>query len=256
MNPQLDSENLPRHIAIIMDGNGRWARERNRNRIFGHREGSNSVRDVVSSCRRLGIPYLTLYAFSKENWQRPNGEVRALWRLLKNFLKSQLPEIMEKEIRLYHLGDPDGIPRDVVEQLRSAVAETAHNDKLTLSLAINYGGRQEITRAACLFAADVQEGKCNLHGLSPEQFSKYLFTSDFPDPDLVIRTGGECRVSNFLLWQLAYAEIYITKVLWPDFRETQFIEALCEYQRRERRFGKTSEQIRRKSSGAGRTELG
>jgi undecaprenyl diphosphate synthase len=255
MNPQLDSERLPRHIAIIMDGNGRWARERKRNRIFGHREGSNSVRDVVSSCRRMGIPYLTLYAFSKENWQRPDGEVRALWRLLKNFLKSQLPEIMEKEIRLCHLGDPEGIPLDVAEELRAAVAETARNDKLTLSLAINYGGRQEITRAACLLAADVQEGKCDLHGLSPEQFSQYLFTSDFPDPDLVIRTGGEYRVSNFLLWQLAYAEIYITKVLWPDFRELQFIEALCEYQRRERRFGKTSEQIRRKSSGAGRTRL-
>jgi undecaprenyl diphosphate synthase len=255
MNLQLDLERLPRHIAIIMDGNGRWARVRNRTRIFGHREGSNSVRDVVSSCRRLGIPYLTLYAFSKENWQRPEGEVRALWQLLKKFLKSQLPEIMEKEIRLCHLGDPHDIPQDVAEQLQAAVAETAHYDKLTLSLAINYGGRQEITRAACLFAADVQEGRCDLHGLTPEHFSKYLFTSDFPDPDLVIRTGGEYRVSNFLLWQLAYAEIYTTKVLWPDFREPQFIEALQEYQLRERRFGKTSEQIRMKSSGARQTRL-
>jgi undecaprenyl diphosphate synthase len=251
MNPQLDPERLPRHIAIIMDGNGRWARERNRSRIFGHREGSDSVRDIVSSCRRLGIPYLTLYAFSKENWQRPDREVKALWRLLKSFLKSQLPEIIEKEIRLCHLGDPEGIPEDVVAQLQAAVAETARYDKLTLSLAINYGGRQEITRAARLFAADVQQGECDLHALTPEHLSKYLFTTEFPDPDLMIRTGGEYRVSNFLLWQLAYAELYITKVLWPDFREPQLIEALCEYQQRERRFGKTSEQVRRTKSRTG-----
>ena len=243
MNPQLDPERLPRHIAVIMDGNGRWARERNRKRIFGHREGSNSVRDIVTCCRRLGIPYLTLYAFSKENWQRPVAEVKALWRLLKSFLKSQLPEMIEKEIRLCHLGDTDGIPRDVLGQLQSAEAKTARFNKLTLNLAINYGGRQEITRAARLFATDVQRGRCDVHELSPERFSQYLFTAPYPDPDLVIRTGGEYRVSNFLLWQLAYAEIYIVKVLWPDFREPQFIEALCEYQKRERRFGKTSEQI-------------
>ena len=251
MNPQLDPERLPRHIAIIMDGNGRWARERNRSRIFGHREGSDSVRNIVSCCRTLGIPYLTLYAFSKENWQRPDREVKALWRLLKRFLKSQLPEIIEKEIRLCHLGDPEGIPEDVLAQLQAAVAETARYDKLTLSLAINYGGRQEITRAARLFAADVQQGKCDLRALTPDRLSEYLFTTEFPDPDLMIRTGGEYRVSNFLLWQLAYAELYITKVLWPDFREPQLIEALCEYQHRERRFGKTSEQVRRTRSRTG-----
>jgi undecaprenyl diphosphate synthase len=255
MNPQLDPERLPRHIAIIMDGNGRWARERNRSRIFGHREGSNSVREVVSCCRRLGIPYLTLYAFSKENWQRPNREVRALWQLLKRFLKSQLPEIIEKEIRLCHLGDPEGIPGDVVAQLQAAVAKTAHYDKLTLSLAINYGGRQELARAARLFAVDVRQGKCDLHDFSPERLSEYLFTADLPDPDLMIRTGGEYRVSNFLLWQLAYAELYITKVLWPDFREPHFWEALGEYQRRERRFGKTSEQIHQARSRTGKADL-
>ena len=255
MNPQLDPERLPRHIAVIMDGNGRWARERNRKRVFGHREGSNSVREIVTCCRKLGIPYLTLYAFSKENWQRPEGEVKALWRLLKSFLKSQLPEMIEKEIRLYHLGDADGIPQDVVKQLQSAGAKTAHFTKLTLSLAINYGGRQEITRAARLFAADVLKGKCGLEALSPERFSTYLFTSEFPDLDLVIRTGGEHRVSNFLLWQLAYSEIYLTTTLWPDFREPQFLEALSEYQKRERRFGKTSEQIGTIGSGSGRAEL-
>ena len=251
MKPPLDPEKLPRHIAVIMDGNGRWARERNRSRIFGHREGSNSVREIVSCCRKLGIPYLTLYAFSKENWQRPEREVKALWRLLKSFLRSQLPEIIEKEIRLCHLGDVEGIPKDVAEQLQAAVAETACYDKLILSLAINYGGRQEITRAARLFAAEVQQGKCDLHDLSSERLSQYFFTAEFPDPDLMIRTGGEYRLSNFLLWQLAYAELYITKVLWPDFREPQFIEALCEYQRRERRFGKTSEQVRQTKSRTG-----
>jgi undecaprenyl diphosphate synthase len=253
MNP-LDPERLPRHIAIIMDGNGRWAKERNRSRIFGHREGSESVRDIVSCCRRLGIPYLTLYAFSKENWQRPDREVKALWRLLKSFLKSQLPEIIEKEIRLRHLGDSEDIPGDVLGQLQAAVAKTAHYDKLTLSLAINYGGRQELARAARLFAADVQQGKCDLQTLTSERLSEYLFTAECPDPDLMIRTGGEYRVSNFLLWQLAYAELYITKVLWPDFREPQLIEALCEYQRRERRFGKTSEQIRQTRSPTGKAK--
>jgi undecaprenyl diphosphate synthase len=255
MNPQLDPKRLPQHIAIIMDGNGRWARGRNRSRIFGHREGSNSVREIVSCCRSLGIPYLTLYAFSKENWQRPDREVKALWQLLKRFLRSQLPEIIEKEIRLCHLGDLEGIPEGVVEELQAAVAETSRYDKLTLSLAINYGGRQEIARAARLFAADVQQGKCDLHEFTAERLSQYLFTAELPDPDLMIRTGGEYRVSNFLLWQLAYAELYITKVLWPDFRESHFIEALCEYQRRERRFGKTSEQIRQARFRTGKAKL-
>ena len=255
MNPQLDLDRLPRHIAVIMDGNGRWARERNRRRVFGHREGSNSVRDIVSCCRRLGIPYLTLYAFSKENWQRPEAEVKALWRLLKSFLKSQLQEIMEKEIRLCHLGDTEGIPADVARELRAAIAQTARFDKLTLSLAINYGGRQEITRAARLFAADVQQGKSSLEDLSPECFSRYLFTVSLPDPDLIIRTGGEHRVSNFLLWQLAYTEIYLTRVLWPDFREPQFLEALRDYQKRERRFGRTSEQIAGMGLGSANGEL-
>jgi len=255
MNPQLDLDRLPRHIAVIMDGNGRWARERNRRRVFGHREGSNSVRDIVSCCRRLGIPYLTLYAFSKENWQRPEAEVKALWRLLKSFLKSQLQEIMEKEIRLCHLGDTEGIPADVARELRAAIAQTARFDKLTLSLAINYGGRQEITRAAKLFAADVQQGKSSLEDLSPEYFSRYLFTVSLPDPDLIIRTGGEHRVSNFLLWQLAYTEIYVTRVLWPDFREPQFLEALRDYQKRERRFGRTSEQIEAMGLGSANGEL-
>jgi len=239
---RLDRNRLPRHIGIIMDGNGRWARKRLLNRISGHEEGSNSVREVVRCCRKLGVPYLTLYAFSKENWQRPQREIMALWQLLKRFLKSELPELMEKEIRLCHLGDYDGIPGDVLRELRSVVARTAKFEKLVLNLAINYGARQEIVRASKLFAADVASGRRRPDDLSPELFSQYLFTEHLPDPDLVIRTSGECRVSNFLLWQLAYAELYITDVLWPDFKEPQFIDALIDYQKRERRFGKTGEQ--------------
>jgi undecaprenyl diphosphate synthase len=241
---QLDPNRLPRHVAVIMDGNGRWAKQKLRHRIFGHEEGTNSVREIVRCCRELEIPYLTLYAFSKENWQRPVAEVTALWHLLKRFLKSELPELNDKRIRLCHLGDAEGIPADVLTELRAAMTQTAHFDTLTLSLAINYGGRQEIVRAAQRFANEVAAGKLQPENLSSELFSRFLFTSALPAPDLVIRTGGEYRVSNFLLWQLAYAELYITKVLWPDFRESDFMNALREYQRRERRFGKTSEQTR------------
>ena len=244
----IDPAKLPRHVGIIMDGNGRWAKQRFRNRIFGHEEGANSVREVARCCRKLEIPYLTLYAFSKENWQRPKSEVSALWSLLDRFLESELPEMVDKEIRLRHLGDPEGIPEDVLARLRKAIDETSGFDKLTLSLAINYGGRQEILRAARKFAQDVQEGRHLPEGLTDEFFSSYLFTADYPDPDLIIRTGGEYRVSNFLLWQLAYAELYTSQLLWPDFREEQFMEALVDYQGRERRFGKTGDQLKSDST--------
>jgi len=242
---QLDQQKLPHHVAIIMDGNGRWARKRLLNRIAGHQEGSNSVRVVVRKCRELNIPCLTLYAFSKENWQRPPLEVKALWQLLKQFLKSELAEMMDQEIRLNHLGDIKAIPEDVVTELRHVLAMTARNDKLDLNLAINYGGRDELLRGARLFARDVQQGKYAPDDLTHELFSGYLFTRAFPEPDLLIRTSGEHRISNFLLWQLAYTEIYFTDVLWPDFREAEFLEALLDYQRRERRFGKTGEQLLR-----------
>jgi undecaprenyl diphosphate synthase len=225
-----------------MDGNGRWAKKRLLNRVFGHEEGTSSVRDIVRCCRKLGIPYLTLYAFSKENWQRPATEVAALWSLLKRFLKSELPEMIDQEIRMLHVGDPEGIPEDVLRELRAAVSQTAHFDKVTLSLAINYGGRQEIVKVAARFAAEVQAGRSRPEDLSSELFSSLLLTESHPPLDLMIRTGGELRVSNFLLWQLAYAELYFTKVLWPDFRTPDFLEALRDYQSRERRFGKTSEQ--------------
>ncbi|GKT09491.1 isoprenyl transferase [Desulforhabdus sp. TSK] len=244
----IDPAKLPRHVGIIMDGNGRWAKQRFRNRIFGHEEGANSVREVARCCRKLEIPYLTLYAFSKENWQRPKSEVSALWSLLDRFLESELPEMVDKEIRLRHLGDPEGIPEDVLARLRKAIDETSGFDKLTLSLAINYGGRQEILLAARKFAQDVQEGRHLPEDLTDEVFSSYLFTADYPDPDLIIRTGGEYRVSNFLLWQLAYAELYTSQLLWPDFREEQFMEALVDYQGRERRFGKTGDQLKSDST--------
>lgn len=239
----LDLNKLPRHVAIIMDGNGRWARKRLRNRIVGHEEGANSVREVVRCCRELGIPYLTLYSFSKENWRRPHVEVNALWSLLKRFLHSELPEMIEKEIRLLHFGDKDGIPEDVLGELENAVAATSRFNRLHLALALNYGGRQEILRATELFVRDVLEGKASPQDLTQDLFARYLFTSQIPDPDLIIRTGGEYRISNFLLWQLAYSEIYTTPVLWPDFHKPELIAALEDYQSRERRFGKTGEQV-------------
>ena len=241
---ELDLERLPRHVAIIMDGNGRWATQKVRNRIFGHKNGAESVRAIVTCCRELGIRYLTLYVFSKENWNRPQKEVKALWELLAKYLKSELNELIDKQIRLHHIGDDDGVPASVLEQLGIAEHKTAHFDRLVLSLAVNYGGRQEITRAAKLLLADAMNGAWGASQLSTELFSRYLYGADLPDPDLIIRTGGEIRVSNFLLWQIAYAELYFTEVLWPDFGKADFVEALKEFQRRERRFGRTSEQIR------------
>jgi undecaprenyl diphosphate synthase len=241
---ELDLERLPQHVAIIMDGNGRWARQRVKNRIFGHRRGAENVRTIVTFCCELGIPYLTLYTFSEENWNRPAKEVKALWGLLERYLKSELPTFVKNRVHLRHIGDESGIPPKTLDQLLAVEKETARFDQLTLSLALNYGGRQEITRAARLFASDVARGAYVADQLNAELFSRYLYGPDLPDPDLVIRTGGEIRVSNFLLWQIAYAELYFTEILWPDFGKDKFIEALAEFQRRERRFGRTGEQIR------------
>jgi undecaprenyl diphosphate synthase len=241
---ELDLKHLPNHVAIIMDGNGRWARQKLKTRIYGHQRGAESVREIIRCCCKLGIPYLTLYAFSKENWSRPEREVRALWGLLERFLKSDLPELIDKEIRFCHIGDVEGIPGSVLKQLRLAEEKTASFDKLVLTLAINYGGRQEIVRAAKLLLADALSGRYTASQLSPDIFSRYLHTADYPDPDLIIRTGGEIRVSNFLLWQIAYAELYFTEILWPDFRESDFVAALKEFQTRERRFGRTGEQVK------------
>ncbi len=240
---QLDLTKLPRHIAIIMDGNGRWARKRLMNRIHGHREGAKSVRAVVTTCRKLNIPYLTLYAFSKENWRRPAQEVKALWDLLLEYIDKQLPEMLEKGIRLNTIGDEEGLPERVVKALDDAKEKTSKNTDMVVNLAINYGGRQEIITGIKKLLRAVAEDKILPEDITMETFSDYLFTSGQPDPDLLIRTSGEFRISNFLLWQLAYTEIYVTPVLWPDFREKELVEAIKDYQKRERRFGRTSDQL-------------
>ena len=235
-------ENLPRHLAIIMDGNGRWAKERNLSRIEGHRAGAESVRVIVRSCRKIGIPVLTLYAFSKENWQRPSREVQALWRLLSRYLKSELGEMMENSIRLNAIGDIQELPKSVHRLLVETMEQTGANRDMVLNLALSYSGRSEIVRAAQKLAAACVENKLKPVEIDEEIFANNLYTADMPDPDLLIRTSGEQRISNFLLWQMAYTELYVSPLYWPDFREPELMEALADYQRRERRFGKTGEQ--------------
>jgi undecaprenyl diphosphate synthase len=235
-------ERLPQHLAIIMDGNGRWAKERNLSRIEGHRSGAESVRAVVRSCRKIGIPILTLYAFSKENWQRPSGEVRALWRLLNRYLRSELEEMLANGIRLSVIGDIHELPKNIYQLLVDTMKKTEANREMLLNLALSYSGRSEIVRAAQKLAAECVARRLDPQEIDESLFSSHLHTADLPDPDLLIRTSGEQRISNFLLWQMAYTELYVSPVYWPDFREPQLIEALADYQKRERRFGKTGEQ--------------
>ena len=242
---RIDQERLPRHVAIIMDGNGRWAERHALGRIAGHRKGSEAVRNVVRFCRKLGISYLTLYAFSSENWSRPAAEVGALMRLLVQYLRSEEREMMENGIRLSTIGRVDLLPPKVRDALKETMEKTAGNRQMTLILALNYGGRDEILDAARKMIADHDAGALKLEDLSTETLSSYLYTSGVPDPDLLIRTSGEFRISNFLLWQAAYTEFYFTEVLWPDFREKHLVEAIADYQKRERRFGLTSEQVKR-----------
>jgi undecaprenyl diphosphate synthase len=226
-----------------MDGNGRWAKKRSLNRIRGHREGAESVRNIVRACREMGIEVLTLYAFSTENWQRPRQEISALMSLLKNFLRSELAEMMENGIRLNAIGQIERFPDDVLTVLRDVMEETRENSGMILNLALSYGGRDEIVAAAQKIAAEVQAGRLQAEEITKAVFSKYLYTEGMPEPDLLIRTSGEMRISNFLLWQIAYTEIYVTDTLWPDFRKGELIEILHDYQKRERRFGVTGDQI-------------
>jgi len=242
VSERITLENLPRHLAIIMDGNGRWAKERNLSRIEGHRAGAESVRVIVRSCRKIGIPVLTLYAFSKENWQRPSREVQALWQLLSRYLKSELKEMLENSIRLNAIGDIQELPKSVHRLLVETMEKTEANRDMILNLALSYSGRSEIVRAAQKLAASCLEKELQPGEIDEAIFSNNLFTADMPDPDLLIRTSGEQRISNFLLWQMAYTELYVSPVYWPDFREPELMEALADYQRRERRFGKTGEQ--------------
>ena len=240
---ELDPEKIPAHVAIIMDGNGRWAKARRLPRIMGHREGMKSVRAVVETARKIGIRVLTLYAFSKENWQRPKEEVSFLMRLLAEYLQKEVDELHEKDIQIRAIGELELLPQEVQGLLREAMEKTRKNQGLILNLALSYGGRAEIVQAARELARACLAGRLKPEEIDEKLFSSYLYTHDLPDPDLLIRTSGELRLSNFLLYQCAYTELYFTPVLWPDFREKEFLEALKDYQRRERRFGKISEQL-------------
>jgi undecaprenyl diphosphate synthase len=231
---RLDISRLPRHVAVIMDGNGRWARERGLARIDGHKAGSDSVSEVVEASARLGIKVLSLFAFSKENWKRPRQEVTRLWALLREYLKKDGRVLYENDLRLMVLGQRDGIPRAVLGELERFEAKTRDNRRMTVALALNYGGRAEIVDAV---KGLLRERGADPEGLTEDTFARRLYTASLPDPDLLIRTSGEMRISNFLLWQIAYTEIWFTPVLWPDFRKRHLLEALCEYQTRERRFG-------------------
>jgi len=240
---QIDFNNLPRHVAVIMDGNGRWAKKKGAMRIFGHRNAIQAVKDVTEGCGELGIKYLTLYAFSTENWSRPKAEVDGLMELLVSTLKQEIGTLMENQVKLITMGDTSHLPKDCQENLRWAMDKTRQNSGMTLILALSYSGRWEIIEAVKALAQEVKEGKVSPEAINERTFENYLKTSGIPDPELLIRTSGELRISNFLLWQIAYTELYITPTLWPDFRREHLYEAIWSYQQRERRFGKTSEQL-------------
>ena len=239
----LDPNLLPRHVAIVMDGNGRWARSRKKPRIYGHKVGADSVREIVEMSRELGIGHLTLYAFSSENWNRPEQEVSGLMSILKSYLVSELGRMEKNEIRLNCLGQISKLPEGVRRTLEETVSRTAGNDKMVLNLALSYGARDEICRAVRNIAQGCLDKRLKPEQIDHQLLSENLYTVGQPDPDLLIRTGGEKRLSNFLLWQASYAEIYFTETMWPDFRKKAYREALMDYQKRERRFGKTGEQV-------------
>lgn len=244
MKELIKPESLPKHIAVIMDGNGRWAKGKGAARVFGHKNAIKAVREVTEGSAELGVDYLTLYAFSTENWSRPKHEVMALMELLVSTLNSEIKTLQDNNIRLESIGDVDSLPPKCQKELAEAKAKTANNSGMTLVLALSYSGRWDITQAVQHVAKDVAEGKLLAENINQETIDSYLVTSGIPDPELLIRTSGEQRISNFLLWQMAYTEFYITDVLWPDFRREHLHKAILAYQERERRFGKTSEQIK------------
>ena len=240
---KIDKNRLPRHVAIIMDGNGRWAKAKGKDRSFGHQEGVVSVRKIMDAVTQLGLKYLTLYTFSTENWNRPEEEVQALMSLLVSAIHREPPDMMKKNVRLTAIGDLSRLREDAYNTLQECIDTTSANTGTTLVLALSYSSRWEITRAARQLAQEVLEQKINPNDITEAMVSDHLTTKNIPDPDLLIRTGGEKRISNFLLWQLSYAEFFFTDVFWPDFREEELYEAILYYQQRERRFGKTSEQL-------------
>lgn len=245
--PVLNTDKLPRHLAIIMDGNGRWAKERMLQRIIGHQKGVETVRSIVEECSAIGIGYLTLYAFSAENWLRPKTEVRALMGLLKKYIKMEIPRMLQNNIRFNVIGNSEELPADVNQSVADALEKTSRNTGMVLTLALSYGGRQEIVGAAAKIAAAVAACEYRPEDIDEKLFESHLFTYRMPDPDFMIRTSGEMRVSNFLLWQIAYAELYFTDVNWPDFGKAELHKALAHFQARERRFGLTSDQIHKRS---------
>jgi undecaprenyl diphosphate synthase len=239
----IDKNNIPKHIAIIMDGNGRWAKQQGQDRLFGHASGVESVRATIKSAREFGVEYLTLYAFSTENWNRPKEEVDALMDLLVQSIANEVDELNENDIRLITIGDESKLPQDCQDSLYWAKEKTLKNKSLTLILALNYSARWEIIRALKKIAIEIESNKLEAAQINEEIFEQFLSTKDIPDPELLIRTSGENRISNFLLWQIAYTEFHFTNVYWPEFRRQHFVQALIDYQNRERRFGQVSEQI-------------
>lgn len=243
LKEQIDTLALPKHIAVIMDGNGRWARTKGNDRIFGHRSAIKAVRDTTEGCAELGVPYLTLYAFSTENWQRPKAEVMALMTLLVETIRKETATLMDNDIRLMAIGDTTRLPGRAQRNLKEAMELTANNKRMTLTLALSYGARADMTHAVQQLANQVKAGTLAAEEITQQHISKALSTHFMPDPELMIRTSGEHRISNFLLWEIAYAEIFFTPKFWPDFRRDDLYEAILDFQRRERRFGKISEQL-------------
>jgi len=242
-NPAPQPSRVPAHVGIIMDGNGRWAKQKGMPRVLGHRSGVKSVREVTEGCAEIGVRYLTLYAFSTENWNRPPAEVTALMSLLVDTIRSEIKSLNKNQVRLLAIGDIEALPRSSYQALLEGMEETKHNDRLNLVLALNYSAKWEILRAARQLAAAAAEGQIRPEEINEAVFEQALSTRGIPDPELLIRTSGETRISNFLLWQIAYAELYFTPVFWPDFGKRELFEAIVNYQRRERRFGLISEQI-------------
>ncbi len=244
LKESINLENLPKHLAIIMDGNGRWAKKQGLMRAIGHENGTTSVRIAVETCAKLGIENLTLYAFSTENWNRPKLEVDTLMKLLINSLKKELKTLVDNNIRLNSIGNLERLPKSAQKELLEVIEKTKHNTRMILTLALNYGAREEIINAVKIISDKVKNNIISIDAIDESIINQHLYTQNLPDVDLLIRTSGEHRISNFLLWQIAYAELYFTEVLWPDFKEEDLYEAIISYQKRERRFGKTSEQIK------------
>lgn len=242
---EIDKDKVPQHVAIIMDGNGRWAKKRGLGRIFGHRNGVESVRDSVKAATEFGVKYLTLYAFSTENWSRPSSEVKSLMSLLVEAIVKETDELHRNNVQLRAIGDLQSFPQNVRDKLNQSIKHTSNNTGLVLILALSYSSRWEIVEAVKNIALKVKDGDINAESITSEIFEQHLTTAGIPDPELLIRTSGEQRISNFLLWQIAYTELHFPDVLWPDFRREHFLDAIIEYQKRERRFGKTSEQIKK-----------